>query len=742
MTFTEEKRIDNFLELLDKIQKSKLSTKKYFATHQTSIGLRKYFRLKLRFQHDGKKGLFDQRCHGNANKLSEDQLQMLQSIFAYNRHLSSGDLQDEMQNKWEIKLSAKRIDQLRRQFNLTRIRSKITREQIVQFAGVEIFAALARYIGIMDTWNETIQKRLQEVKETIGNGGSGDHIYARHRNGTFTSRYNRLAHVRKMKFASISDKVKKKDFSRSSLYKTSADNLSRKNLALLLLPLVTNNGACRSLDKPMGNALEYGCGYNYKNATIDKYLRELKYLQVSEDMINCNARFWSQFWKQYDCPDHTIGCYYIDGNVKPLWSSKRCRKGKVTMLGRVMGCLEQVVIYDGYGRPIYFRTFSGNADLQHNALDTMEQLDELLNEGQKARSKKASCASALIIDGAGNAVQTLRAFSKSDYHYISILDTNQINPRKFKHRCSPARYRHGEGFLTDSLIELNDSKEPGYIYESRAVHILWDNGKESCLVTSIGKDLLDASGVVKAYFDRWPFCEKQFAMLKAATCFSRVVGYGKKLVPDENMLSKINKLQADLQRLGDELSIPLSQIAVKEEKLCALFDKERKLKERSKVKEGNRIQLCKNQEALQSAQRDIRRIQREIKKIEEPFKKQFSSLSEKNKEFARIQGKKEVYHVDVELDQLLTSYRLTLANIIVFLVKVILGGIAIEMNTLIQSILFLSGKIEHLPSRRKVYINKNKKDPEFMIKLEEALKKINKLNIRHPRGMIYEFELI
>jgi hypothetical protein len=80
LTFTEEKRIDNFLELLDKIQKSKLSTKKYFATHQTSIGLRKYFRLKKRFQHDGKKGLFDQRCHGNANKLSEDQLQMLQSL--------------------------------------------------------------------------------------------------------------------------------------------------------------------------------------------------------------------------------------------------------------------------------------------------------------------------------------------------------------------------------------------------------------------------------------------------------------------------------------------------------------------------------------------------------------------------------------------------------------------------------------------------------------------------------------
>lgn len=93
----------------------------------------------------------------------------------------------------------------------------------------------------------------------------------------------------------------------------------------------------------LGNALGYGCGYNYKNATIDKYLRELKYLQVSTELINCNAIFWSNFWKQYDSTDHKVACYYIDGNVKALWSSKRCRKGKVTMLGRVMNCLEQVV---------------------------------------------------------------------------------------------------------------------------------------------------------------------------------------------------------------------------------------------------------------------------------------------------------------------------------------------------------------------------------------------------------------
>jgi hypothetical protein len=673
-------------------------------------------------------------------------MQMLRGIFAYTRHLSSGDLQDELQNQWGIKLSSTRIDQLRREFNLTRnIRSRITTEEMAQLAGIEIFSAIAHYIGIMDHWSRTIQQRLQQVKQTIENNrgsGSGEHINARHRNGTFSSGYNQLPHVRQMKFASIIDKVKEKDFSRLSLYKRTSNNLSQKNLALLLLPLVTNNGATRSLDKPMGNALQYACGYNYKNATIDKYLRELKYLQVAEDLINCNALFWSHFWKQYDLTDHKIACYYIDGNVKPLWSSKRCRKGKVTMLGRVMGCLEQVVIHDNFGRPIYFRTFSGNADLQKNALYSMEQMDELLNEGQKGRSKKPSCTRALIIDGAGNAVQTLRAFSKSDYYYITILDTNQVHPRKFKHLLSPERYRYGEALITDCLIELIDSKEPDYIHESRAVHILWDNGKESCLVTSIGNDTLDASGVVKAYFDRWPFCEKQFAMMKAATCFYRIVGYGKKLVPDENMLAKIKKVQADLQRLRNELSIPLSQISAKEQNLLTLFEKERQLKENSQIKDGKRIQSCQDQEALQTIERDIRRIQREIKKIEEPFKKEFSSLREKSKEFARIQGKREVYQVDVELDQLLTSFRLTLANIMAFLVKVILGETAMEMNTLIQSILFLSGRIEHLPGRRKVYINKNKKDPEFMAKLKEALTRLNELNIHHPKGTIYEFELI
>lgn len=746
MKLDKTERNGEILKLFKRIEKSELPAKKYFAIHTTPIGLSQYYRLKKRYSQKGDSGLEDQRAAGNARKVSFHQEGLIRGVLAYNRHLTTISLKDELKTKWGIEIDQSRIDQFRRQFGLTRIKQNEVKCEKAPFVGIVIFSALVDYIGILDHFYEKIQMRLEKIKQTeLYKGGNsrstGDHIHARRKDGTFSPRYNRLAKVRKMKYASIDDKIAGKDFSRLSLYQTKKASINRKNLAIMLLPLVTNNGATRDLNKPLGNALKYACGYNYKNATIDKQLRELKYLQFSTDLINCNAKFWSNFWKQYDLVENKVGCYYIDGNVKPLWSSKRCRKGKVTMLGRVMGCLEQVVIHDGFGRPIYFRTFSGNADLQKNALSSMEQLEDLIYEGQKPRNKKARCNSALIMDGGANSVQTLRAFSNSDYHYITILDTNQIHGRKFKHLSDFERYRYGDAGLKDCRIELVDSKEKGYLFESRAVRVFWDNGRECCLVTSISKDVFDASEVVKAYFDRWPLCERQYAMMKAAVCFHQVVGYGKKQVDNEKMIERINKNQTALKRLQEELKIPLSQIAENEEGVSELFRQERKLKENSKVKKGRRIQSKHNQEALEDCQRRIRKIFRKSKKIEEPFKKEFAALRKKQKEFSRIQGKQKVFHADVELDQLVTSFRLAFANILAFLAMEILGGIQIEMNTLIQSILFLSGTIERRKKHYRVIISMNKKDPTFMEMLSKGLSKMNELKIRRPDGRVYEFEI-
>ena len=349
------KRQREIFELFRDVENSSLSVKDYFATHQTPVSRAHYYLLKKRYDQLGLEALDDQRQAGNARKITPEQEELIRGSLTYNRHLPSKSLQEELQNTWGITLSQRRIDQLRQKHNLSHIPPTIAEKEIAQFAGIEIFSALAHHIGILEPWFETITQRLNQIPHANSpkNASQGDHIYAR-RHGKFSAHYNRLPSIRKQKFASITEKVKHKNLRRLSLYQAKEDSVHRKNLAVLLLPLVTNNGASRSLDKSLGNALHNACGYNYKNATIDKYLRELKYLQISSDLINCNARFWSAFWKQYDASDQKMACYYIDGNVKPVWSSKRCRKGKVTMLGRVMGCLEQVVLHDGYGHPLYF----------------------------------------------------------------------------------------------------------------------------------------------------------------------------------------------------------------------------------------------------------------------------------------------------------------------------------------------------------------------------------------------------
>ncbi|NQE05448.1 hypothetical protein C5S32_06220 [ANME-1 cluster archaeon GoMg1] len=162
------------------------------------------------------------------------------------------------------------------------------------------------------------------------------------------------------------------------------------------------------------NDLKYICGYNYKHATIDKYLRELKYLRISSNFIKATADFWIKFWGELNNEHPTLLCYYLDGNTKPIWSSKSCKKSKVSMLGRVMNCLEQVFVHDSFGHPTYFQTYSGNADIGNKALSLMEDIEDYL----KAILSDGKVNRVMIRDSAANGVSTLRSIANSDHYFI------------------------------------------------------------------------------------------------------------------------------------------------------------------------------------------------------------------------------------------------------------------------------------------------------------------------------------
>jgi hypothetical protein len=738
---SEEDRICEILCTIQKIKESKQPVIAYFKQNSIPFSRAQYYRYCEALQKHGEEGLIDKRKDGNYTKLTERIKDYIVSTVNENRSIPSSQLQSKILNQFDVKISESCLNDFRASESLTRSpthKEKVYKRQ--KSGGGEILTCLAFFTHIIDIFNRTIIERVNEVhksalfeqNKTIG----ADHPDSR-LHGQFTKEYNQLKSVRENRFRSIDDKMQGKDFSAMTIFGMSEKTISRYNLALLCLPLVTSNGKTSRVNRVKGNDLAFLCGYNYKDASLDRHLRELKYLKVSEKLITATAKFWMDFWRDETEEETYFVCYYIDGNTKALWSSNRCYKGKVTMLGRVMNCLENVFIHDGKGHPLYFQTFHGHADLGKHALNMLTKLTELFDDP----SAHVHVKRILVIDGGGNGVNTLRAFDNSDEYFITILDDNQVKDRKFKHIREETRYKYGDASLVDCQIELMDSKEVGYIYECRAVIVKWDTGRKSVLITDIHRDLLDASGVTKKYFDRWPMQEKQFRDGKSGVNIHRIVGYGKKIENYDKMGEKHGELCKTITQLKSQLKKPLQEVEAIEEQLVPLYQQERRLREKSMIVEGKRVFGEADSTELKQCEDRINKCLRQQKAIEKEHKDDFKRLKWCLKEEKRIRGKDKVYRIDTELDQIMTCFKMSFVNLCSLFLTKCMDYEKFELLTLFESIFQLGGNSFVVDGKKTIELEMNPKEPKLMDKLEKGLHILNTMDILDPDGRFVQFDV-
>jgi len=347
-----------------------------------------------------------------------------------------------------------------------------------------------------------------------------------------------------------------------------------------------------------------------------------------------------------------------------------------------------------------------------------------------------------VIDGGGNSVQAMRAFTRSEESFITILDKNQVKERRLKQKQKPGRYRFGDAELIDCRIELRDSADSDYIYESRAVIVRWDNGRESVLVTDIPHEVLDASEVTKRYFDRWPMQEKRFRDAKGALNIHRIVGYGKRVENYDSMKEKHTKLRRSIVRLQRKLRVPLAEIEEREHKLEELYHKERKLREKSKIEQGSRSLNAKDAKQLKEYEKGIARCLRSQKAIRKDHKEDFTRLSKAVKEAERIRLKEKVYRIDTELDQLMTCFKLTFANLCSFLLAECMNETRYEMLTLFESVFQLNGYSMLTQTKKLIDLEKNVKEAKMMEMVDECIKSLNKMGIRDLQGRSVSFAML
>lgn len=236
--------------------------------------------------------------------------------------------------------------------------------------------------------------------------------------------------------------------------------------------------------------------------------------------------------------------------------------------------------------------------------------------------------------------------------------------------------------------------------------------------------------------------ELDFKNTKKGVNIHRIVGYGKKLVENTSVIEKISILQESILNLKEELEVPLKSIKMKEKELQQLIKKETKYREKSSINNGNRVfKSEKTSPQFNRINKEIDKLKREKNNLKKGHEKQFKSLEKKEKELARIIDKKKIYQVDVELDQLMTCFKLSFANVCSYFLEECLDARKMSLETLYESIFNLRGQSKVKDSVKKIILERNDKQPKMMEKLSNAFNIINNMEKNNPDVEKYYFEL-
>jgi hypothetical protein len=117
-------------------------------------------------------------------------------------------------------------------------------------------------------------------------------------------------------------------------------------------------------------------------------------------------------------------------------------------------------------------------------------------------------------------------------------------------------------------------------------------------------------------------------------------------------------------------------------------------------------------------------------------------LKKKKEELARIIDKKKIFRVDVKLEEIMTCFRISFANVCFYMLDECFNGEKMTLQRLFETIFELRGEVRVEDGQRKVFIARNPKQEYIMRKLESALEIVNRMGIEDTNKLLYYFKLV
>ncbi|RLG31460.1 hypothetical protein DRO03_01025 [Methanosarcinales archaeon] len=111
------------------------------------------------------------------------------------------------------------------------------------------------------------------------------------------------------------------------------------------------------------------------------------------------------------------------------------------------------------------------------------------------------------------------------------------------------------------------------------------------------------------------------------------------------------------------------------------------------------------------------------------------------KEEKRIRGKDKVYRIDIEMDQIMTRFKMSFINLCSLFLTKCRDHERFELQTLFESIFQLGGEALISDDAKAIELEMNPKEPKLMSELNKGLSILNTIDIHDPNGRFMKFNM-
>ncbi len=520
--------------------------------------------------------------------------------------------------------------------------------------------------------------------------------------------------------------------------------IERKLTALLMSPLL-GSGRWDGLRIPRGHLLEEFCGFPYMPSTLDLFARELKYVGVAQTLWEIHARTWLDKTRPWG-DERSTSLLYIDGTTKPVWTQLFSQCAKVSSVGRVMPALETVAIHSGYGVPLMMVTSSGRAPLVKVVPRMLEELDEVLGD--------ASVGRIVVMDAEANSVPFLKGLEDADPSraWVTRLKPSMLASKPIFNRNNYRPYRNGDRVRSGEVDLNNPGKRP---FRVRVVEVeRRSKGTVTYLAAStrLSESEWGPADLADAYFERWPQQEANFRAVCQAVDMKDVHGYGKELVDNISVITKLDHLACRIGRLN-ESAAHLEEVIHASAPALAQHERELRRLERRHDSVARKLDeaLEKGPSAASKAhpliieERELKAqtsalglevasISTAVEKSETKLASTHTRLLKAKQEEEVLHSRRKIFQHDVELDSIFNLLKVGLVLIVSFVLKEYFGNARMDAVTFLERVATLPARLRVLPHHEILTFEYNRRDPEVMALLIAQCDAINARGLRTREG--------